>query len=371
MARTQRHQEPVLADRERIEAALAHARRSGFFALVATLERLTPGAARVGGDGPVAEEALRFRHDPSMGFSASDVVGAAIREVARKPSAPREGRREVVELLTSFLGVTGSVSPLPLYIPAEVAQDPAPRGVQRDFLDIFHHRLLSLLYRLWTRYQHAREALSDHSDPWAKRALALAGFDAFDARAALPAPPSELLRLVPLLASGARTARTLELALGVILRDDLELGEDGAPIEPRIEQLVGGFVALDEAQRMRLSTATAVLGRTAILGGRARDRSSAFAIELRLRSGVDATSYMARGDKLEQVRKVLVHLVREPLDCELRVAIGASGHAGFALRRAGAGSGAGASALGRQTWLRGRTQEQRFTVSAVTSRSTL
>lgn len=363
MAPTQRHQEPVLEERERIEKALSHARGSAFFALVATLERLTPAAARVGGDGPVDQEVLRFRHDPSMGFSASDVVEASIREVAKKPSSPWEGRREVIELLTSFLGVTGSVSPLPLYIPAEVAQAPTPHGVQRDFLDIFHHRLLSLLYRLWMRYQIGREALSDNSEPWAKRIAALSGFDAYDERTELPLPLGELLRLAPLLAGGARTARTLELALQIVLRDDLELDADGRPIAPRIEQLVGGYVALDDSQRMRLARASAVLGRTAVLGSRARDRSSTFAIELRLRPEVDASAYMAKGAKLERVRKVAVNMLREPLDCELRVTVARTGHTGFALR--GAATDAPRSGLGRQTWLRGRTDEQRFVVPSV------
>jgi len=366
MASTQRHQEPVLEDRERIDAAIADARESSFFALIATLERLTPSAARVGGDGPVAEELLRFRHDPSMGFSASDVVSASIQEVARRPSAPREGRREVVEIVTSFLGVTGSVSPLPLYLSAEVAQDSSSRSVQRDFLDIFHHRLLSLLYRLWMRYQQGREALSDSSDPWAKRVAALCGFDAYDEHASLPLPLPELLRLAPLLAGGGRTARTLQLALQISLRDDLEQDELGELAMPEIAQLVGGFVSLDDAQRMRLARATAVLGRTSVLGSRARDRSSSFAIELRLRPDADATAYMAKGARLSVVRQVVTSILREPLDFELRVTVGKSGHAGFALRDAASPA---RSALGRQTWLRGRADEQRFTVQAVASRT--
>jgi type VI secretion system protein ImpH len=361
MARTQRHQEPVLKQRERIEEALAHAPRSGFFALVATLERLTPDAVRIGGDGPLAREALRFRHDPSMGFSAGDVVSGSLCDVS--PATPLGDGREVIELMTSFLGVTGSVSPLPLYIPAEVAQDPSPHGVQRDFLDTFHHRLLSLLYRLWMRYHMGREALSDASDAWANRTLALSGFDAYDARAALPLSRGELLRLAPLLAGNPRTAHTLELALQIVLQDDLERNEGGEPMRPRIEQLVGTFVAIDDAQRMRLSRNSAVLGRTAVLGGRARDRASAFAIAIRLRPGVDETTYMARGEKLEVVRRVVVSLLPEPLDCELRVTVGAGGQTGFALSRATP------STLGRQTRLRGRANEKSFTISSVTSRS--
>lgn len=374
MASPKRNQEPVLD--ERVRAGIARARQSSFFALVAMLERLTPDAARVGGDGPVAHEVLRFRNEPSMGFPAGDVSCASIREVARKPSAPLEGRREVVDIVTAFLGVTGSVSPLPLYLAAEVAHDTGPHNVQRDFLDIFHHRLISLLYRMWMRYQCARESLSDNTDPWSLRMLALSGFDAFDETASLPVPAGELLRLVPLLTTRARTAETLTLALASVLRDELEVDSTGRCVAPSIEQLVGGFVALDETQRMRLATATSVLGRTSILGARARDRASSFAIELRLRSGVDATGYMIGGDKLELIRKVVVSLLHEPLDFELRIVIGTGEQRGFALRgpvlrgpaqRDPASTPSERAALGRQTWLRGHAHEQRFTVPNVTN----
>src|SRR5690349_16982663 len=129
MAPSERH--PLTVLDPRTQAAIARARETGFFALISTLERLQPSAERVGGYGPVAQEALRFRNDPSMGFSASDVSDAAIIKV----DGAGGRSREVVEVTTTFLGLTGSVSPLPLHIPAEVAHESGPRNVQRDFLD--------------------------------------------------------------------------------------------------------------------------------------------------------------------------------------------------------------------------------------------
>ncbi|HMI94331.1 MAG TPA: type VI secretion system baseplate subunit TssG, partial [Polyangiales bacterium] len=257
---------------ERVPNVLLGARRMGFFALVSLLERMSSDAVRVGGDGPPEREVLRFRNDPSMGFQASDVVHAAVRDVPRSPRDRNAGEREVIEIVTSFLGLTGAVSPLPLYIPAEVAQDPNPNGVQRDFLDVFHHRLISLLYRLWTRYQLAREHLSDGGDAWTPRMLALTGFDGYGSQRSLPLPPRALLMLTPLLCWHARSARTLELALRMVLREDLH--EDAI----KIEQFMGGRVRLDDAQTMRLGLANAMLGRDTVLGGRASDRTSSFAI---------------------------------------------------------------------------------------------
>jgi len=341
---------------ERVPNLLLGARRMGFFALVSLLERMSSDAVRVGGDGPPEREVLRFRNDPSMGFQASDVVHAAVREVPRSPRDRHAGEREVIEIVTSFLGLTGAVSPLPLYIPAEVAQDPTPNGVQRDFLDVFHHRLISLLYRLWTRYQLAREHLSDGSDAWTPRMLALTGFDGYTSQASLPLPPRVLLALAPLLCWHARSARTLELALRLVLREDLH--EDAVAIE----QFMGGRVRLDDAQTMRLGLANAMLGRDTVLGGRASDRTSSFAIGLLLTPQADATAYMLGGKQLALVRAVVVNIVREPLEFDLKVEVAAGAQGGFSLGRG--------STLGGRTWLRGRGSVQRFTVREVVAQGT-
>jgi type VI secretion system protein ImpH len=277
-----------------------------------------------------------------------------VRDVARSPRDRHAGEREVIEIVTSFLGLTGAVSPLPLYIPAEVAQDPTPNGVQRDFLDVFHHRLISLLYRLWTRYQLAREHLSDGRDAWSPRMLALTGFDGYVPRESLPLPPHVLLALTPLLCWHARGARTLELALRLVLRDDLH--EDAV----KIEQFMGGRVRLDDSQTMRLGRANAVLGQSTVLGGRAADRTSSFAIGLLLSPRADATAYMLGGKQLALVRAVVVNVVREPLEFDLKVEVAAGAQGGFSLGR-------GAS-LGGRTWLRGRGNVQRFTVREVVER---
>ena len=76
---------------------LAHASRSDFFTLVPLFERLTPSAVRVGGDGPPQREALRFRHDPSMGFAASDISAATLSRVrlAARPARPAPSSRSI------------------------------------------------------------------------------------------------------------------------------------------------------------------------------------------------------------------------------------------------------------------------------------
>jgi type VI secretion system protein ImpH len=304
-------------------ALLEQASRTEFFTFVPLVERLTSSAIRVGGDGPPQKEALRFRHDPSMGFSASDISSGALIERRVRAGEDGDGARIAIELTTTFLGLSGSSSPLPLYIPAEIAQNNAGQNLQAHFLDIFHHRLLSLLYRLFVRYESAREFTSDANDPWSQRLLTLASPAHVSHDRPSRIARHKLLALAPLLSMRARTARGLELALEEIL----EL----PPGHVRVRHFVGGFVRLDDSERMRLLRPTAVLGRSAILGSHAYARASRFAIELGPVSASEYPRYVDKGERAELLREVVELMVREPLDYDVDLLLGDDALPGFPL----------------------------------------
>ncbi|HEY0092707.1 MAG TPA: type VI secretion system baseplate subunit TssG, partial [Archangium sp.] len=112
MAPEERHPDDLVAA---AEALRPKASRLGFFQLVAFLERLTSEATRVGELGPVLQERIRFRHDPSLGFSSGDVSDVALRQVPVQEDDAL-ARRPLFEVVTTFLGLTGSASPLPMYV---------------------------------------------------------------------------------------------------------------------------------------------------------------------------------------------------------------------------------------------------------------
>lgn len=340
--------EPADRVRALAEALLAQASRSEFFTLVPLLERLTPSAVRVGSDGPPQAEALRFRHDPSMGFSASDISSAKLGERRKRGPADAPDARIAIELTTTFLGLSGAASPLPLYIPAEVAQDNAGHNLQARFLDIFHHRLLSLFYRLFVRYSCESEFSSDAEDAWSRRIATLASPAHVGRERRSRIPRAKLLKLAPLLFARARTARSLELAL----EDTLELPQGHV----RVRHFVGGFVALDEAERMRLARRTAVLGKSSVLGSHIYAPAARFAIELGPVAAGEYPRYVDRGERAELVREVVELLVREPLDYDVELLLGEDALPGFPLRaRTGA-------MLGVATRLRSTGHKQHITL---------
>ena len=79
--------------------------RFSFFQAVRLIERLRPDAARVGHQGPVAREAVRFRPALDFSFAPSDI--ASIEETP-----------DGFAMTITFLGLYGAVSPCPATSPS-------------------------------------------------------------------------------------------------------------------------------------------------------------------------------------------------------------------------------------------------------------
>src|SRR5512146_2098955 len=106
-------------DVDPIDVLLASAANGGFVPLLALAERLFPTAAPIGSLATSAQEPIRLKHDPSLSFSSADISSVEVHEDRLGKPGPS------VSLTTTFLGLTGTVSPLPYYIAEEVLNEPA------------------------------------------------------------------------------------------------------------------------------------------------------------------------------------------------------------------------------------------------------
>lgn len=246
---------------------------ASFFALVAHLERAL-GGARLGGDGRAEDERLRLRHDPSLAFQAGEVASVGV---------DAHGRTTIE---TTFLGLSGAVGPLPVFLREEVACEDPDRGVRRDLLDVFHHRALSLLYRGVQSRRPLATIARDHGDAWSARMLALASLE----HASLTR--AERLCVLPLLATGRRSALRCLAAWRVLFRRRLGTGA------PRLalRELAGTRTPLPEPARMRLGRTAHALGRDAVVGARALDVASTVVLEVHDVDPQDEVRYRAGGD---------------------------------------------------------------------------
>jgi type VI secretion system protein ImpH len=118
--------------------------RFDFFDVLRRFECAHPEASRLGRAPRPCDEPIRLGQEASLGFPSSPMA-SFVPSAAGKP--PR--------LSVHFLGLLGPNGPLPLHL-TEYARDRMRNAGDRAlvrFLDVFHHRILTLFYRVWADAQ--------------------------------------------------------------------------------------------------------------------------------------------------------------------------------------------------------------------------
>lgn len=249
------------SDADLIRVLARDARLYSFFQVVQLLERARPDGAPLGHEGPPSRERLRLRPSLSLAFPESDVAAV---------ESPEEGggSRPVVE--TNFLGLYGTTSPLPSFYAEEMLQDSSEESLARGVLDLFHHRLLSLLYRCWEKYRPYLQFRPDGGDECSWRLLCLMGFGLPEAAERCPLPARWLLRYSGLFHQRPRSAAALRCMISDFF--------SGLPVE--VGSFAGRWVEIPEESRCRLGVACSRLGADLQVGERVQDRAGKFRVTM-------------------------------------------------------------------------------------------
>uniref|UniRef100_UPI0035C7023B type VI secretion system baseplate subunit TssG n=1 Tax=Serratia quinivorans TaxID=137545 RepID=UPI0035C7023B len=115
--------------------------RYDFFSALRLIERAYPQAPPLGSAGRLHEDPVRLAQHLSLAFEPAMI---------KRLNTTSQG---LARLEVTFFGLTGPNAPMPLHLSEEALgrkinqQDPS----LGHFLDIFHHRLLTLLYRSWAQ----------------------------------------------------------------------------------------------------------------------------------------------------------------------------------------------------------------------------
>lgn len=128
-----------------------------FFALLRRVETLHPQQPRWGTAARPQQEALRLGEAPELDFAPA----ALSKFTPRGGAAPR--------LDVRFFGLLGPQGPMPLHLTEHVRErqhNHGDRTIAR-FLDVFHHRMLALLYRAWAQAQPVVQRDRPESDRYA------------------------------------------------------------------------------------------------------------------------------------------------------------------------------------------------------------
>lgn len=267
----------------------------GFHQLVSVMEARRDDAPRVGSIGNPAGEYLRFRASRSRSFEAREVAETRLLD---------DGDR--LEVRVNFFGLYGPASPLPPdYTERILEAGEAPSAVE-DFLDLFNHRLISLLHVIWRNHRHDLAYKSGASDPLSRRFLALCGLPVDDHAEGGPMAPAALLAHAGLMSVASGSA---EVVAGLI--------SDYFGIPCRIEEFVPRQVTMDKESRLGLGRSNTILSEDAVLGSRIEDDLGKFRVCLGP-APFDALAPFFPGEARHQALcQILAMKCREPLDWDL------------------------------------------------------
>jgi type VI secretion system protein ImpH len=282
------------------------ARRYQLFQLLRILESRMAAAPRLGERGPARDEPIRLRPSTSLGFPCAETV--AISE------QPGPGGKSRTVVTANIAGLYGVGSPLPRSYGHQILLQEDDRPQQRDFLDLLHHRLLSLWYRAWRQRRYEQSFQGDGRDPLSRALLDFLGISPSATKEDLGTEPVRLLRYLGLLIAHTRPAAGLQ----TLLQEELAI-----PL--RIQAAPVRRVCLPKDQWPRLSASYRnALGRDLVVGTRHLDRMTS------LRLHIGPVSYPVLLDLWTgaPLHRRLVALsrfyLRQPLDLELHVQVPAS-----------------------------------------------
>jgi type VI secretion system protein ImpH len=190
----------------------------------------------------------------------------------------------------------------------------------RDFLDLFHHRIVSYFHRAWVKhhvpvlYESARRSTRpDESDLFTRSLLCFVGLGTSGLRDRLRVPDESLLYYSGQFAHFPRNAISLERMI-----------EEYFGVSARVLQFWGQWLQLEEPEQTRLMTPRLGqgwnnrLGVTTVAGRRVWGIESKFRIQLGPLSFPQFLEFSPLGDRLMR----LVHFVRTyagpDLDCEIQ-----------------------------------------------------
>jgi type VI secretion system protein ImpH len=257
-----------------------------FFQAARLLEQMHPLRVPPGEGVDPDEEALRFRAAVSQVFAASEVQ-------ALSPGARPGDSATMTVGLFSVGGVSG---PLPApYSDLVIESSWRKDFAIRDFLDIFHHRLLSLLVRSRKSHHPSYTPLTPHEGPIARYLYAFFGMALGELQNRMRVADRSFVFYSGILSQHPRSASGLERLL-----------TDYFQVPVRVNQLQGQWRHLEPSTWTRIGStgSNQALGRGALLGTRVWDQQGRFEVNLGPMRLAAFLEFLPRGSGFEPLCEV-------------------------------------------------------------------
>jgi type VI secretion system protein ImpH len=287
-----------------IDELLRKPHQFDFYQAVNILLAAKPEALPPGRIGPTEQEPVRFRSHASLAFPSCDVE-----RVERLQN--QGGSGPAYRMTVNFMGLYGSVSPLPVFYTEDLIAGNEEESNQRDFLDLFNHRMISLVYRSWEKYRYYIQFQPDATDRFSQWMYALVGLGGKVQREGLQLDWERLLAYIGLFSMRSRSALTLARIISHYFK--------GLPVA--IQQCVERWVVIDHTQHARLGKHNCSLARDCTIGERVRDRSGKFRLCIGALDFTLFRRYLPDGPDYRPLLDLVRFSLRDQLEFDIRLTL--------------------------------------------------
>lgn len=249
--------------------------RINFYRFCQLLEKMAPECPPLGSTTHPADDPVRFRPHPGMGFPASELK--AIEENEYHPDAPPTVR-------TTFLGLYGVDSPLPTDYIDDITLQREGHEALEAFLDIFNHRVMTQFYRIWRKYSYPATFENGGKDNTSQSLLGLIGLGIPGTDKHVATPVSRFLALLGIMRQPARTAEGVQALVRLLAPHSHSVVTPHCLRPVRIERPMG-FYGNDDV----------LLDENAVLGDEVMDANSQLLIALHAEDAQEAQAWLPDG----------------------------------------------------------------------------
>ena len=272
--------------------------RFSFFKAVHLLELLFPDKKPVGQTLMPGEEAVRFSVKPGLAFPPSDISGLK-----------QEDEKRPANMEVAFMGLIGPSGVLPYWY-NELAVE---RLRQKDFaltafLDIFHHRLISLFYLAWKKYRFAENYLAGAEDKLSNHLLGLIGLGTPGLAGRIGVDPESLIFYSGLLSRPVPSAAAIETTVEFFA---------GTPVQ--VEQFIDRAIPISPEDQTQLGVANGQLGFDAVCGSSAWENQTKFRIHLGPMGYGHFLRLLPSGNLLRPIFSLVRYMVGIEYEFEIRL----------------------------------------------------
>ncbi|MCP1507107.1 type VI secretion system protein ImpH [Pseudomonas marginalis] len=249
------------------------------------LEQALPGHPPLGSTAHPADDAVRFRPDPGMGFPAGELKSIEIDEAHPERAAT---------VRTRLLGLYGVDSPMPTVYLDDIAQRREGHAALEAFLDIFNHRIFTQFYRIWRKYSHPATFEAGGTDATSQCLLGLIGLGIPGTAQQVGTPVSRFLALLSVMRLPTRNAEGIA-ALVTLLAPDTQV-----QVTPHWPQTIAlpAPASLSRQRPVSLSQGTP-------LGRVGHDANSQLGLTLYTEHAQEARGWLPDGQLLRDLRVLL------------------------------------------------------------------